>query len=175
MEPNHPFPDDLAELFKDDIQDHRILSTAMWVRDTHPGTFVALVIKDVNLRLKAKAAGMAVQDYLTDRVDDGKLDERLHEVLRKTLDSSLMQALCYGPESAIDWQSVQDTRPEANQLFKFSWEEGAAGGARPEDSDSGTVCARFDADRGKIVLIKTREACGIRPVTTNRRWPSTPA
>ncbi|MCR5325798.1 MAG: PhoH family protein [Bacteroidales bacterium] len=163
VEPNHPFPEELAELFKDDTQDHRILSTAMWVRDTHPGTFVALVTKDVNLRLKAKAAGMAVQDYLTDKVDDDKLDERLHEVLRRTLDSSLMQALCYGPETSVDWEDVQDTKPEANQLFKFSWEESAAGEARPEDMDSRTVCARYDADRGKIVLVKAREAYGIHP------------
>ena len=160
VEPNHPFPEELAELFKDDTQDHRILSTAMWVRDTNPGTFVALVTKDVNLRLKAKAAGMAVQDYLTDKVDNDKLDERLQEVLRKTLDSSLMQTLCYGPETALDWQDVQASKPEANQLFKFSWEEGAAGLG---DEDTRTVCARYDADRGKIVLVKSREAYGIRP------------
>ena len=49
VEPNHPFPDKYKDLFKDDIQDHRILATAMWVRDTHPGKFVALVSKDVNL------------------------------------------------------------------------------------------------------------------------------
>ena len=43
VEPNHPFPEEYADLFSDDIPDHRILSTAMWVRDHHPGTFVALV------------------------------------------------------------------------------------------------------------------------------------
>ncbi|MBR3075078.1 MAG: hypothetical protein IKH11_04910, partial [Bacteroidales bacterium] len=96
VEPNHPFPPEFADLFKDDIQDHRILATAMWVRDTHPGTFVALVTKDVNLRLKAKAAGMAVQDYLTDKIEDEHLEESQREVLRMELPSDLMQALCYG-------------------------------------------------------------------------------
>ena len=61
VEPNHPFSGDYVDMFKDDIPDHRILATAMWVRDHTPGTFVALVTKDVNLRLKAKAAGMAGQ------------------------------------------------------------------------------------------------------------------
>ena len=74
VEPNHPFPDTLRDLFIDDIQDHRILATAIWVRDNHPGTFVALVTKDVNLRMKAKAAGMEVQDYLTDRVEESRIE-----------------------------------------------------------------------------------------------------
>ena len=161
VEPVHPFPPDLAELFKDDTQDHRILSTAMWVRDNNPGTFVALVTKDVNLRLKAKAAGMAVQDYLTDKVEDERLEISQREVLRKELPSQLMQALCYGPDNAIPWQEVQKTRPEPNRLYKFSWSDKAAGLAAGDGSAS--VCARYDSDRDAIVLIRTREAYGIRP------------
>ena len=38
IEPNHPFPDQLKDLFLDDIQDHRILATAIWVRDQHPAS-----------------------------------------------------------------------------------------------------------------------------------------
>ena len=49
IEPNHPFPEKLKNLFIDDIQDHRILSTAIWVRDNNPDRFVALVTKDINL------------------------------------------------------------------------------------------------------------------------------
>ena len=164
VEPNHPFPAPLADLFKDDTQDHRILATAIWVRDTHPGTFVALVTKDVNLRLKAKAAGMAVQDYLTDKVEEEKLEIRQQEVVRTTLPSDLMQALCYGLETSLKWKEVQSSKPEPNQLFKFSWEESAAGAA-PADAgdDARTVCARYDAARDRIVLIKAREAYGIRP------------
>ncbi|MBO7603675.1 MAG: PhoH family protein [Bacteroidales bacterium] len=153
VEPNHPFPPELSELFKDDTQDHRILATAIWVRDNNPGTFVALVTKDVNLRLKSKAAGMAVQDYLSDKIEEDKLENRQREVLRMSLRSDLMQALCYGPETSIDWKDVQELKPEPNQLFRFEWESG---------SDE-TACARFDADRGRIVLVKSREAYGIRP------------
>ena len=153
VEPNHPFPPELSELFKDDTQDHRILATAIWVRDNNPGTFVARVTKDVNLRLKSKAAGMAVQDYLSDKIEEDKLENRQREVLRMSLRSDLMQALCYGPETSIDWKDVQELKPEPNQLFRFEWESG---------SDD-TACARYDADRGKIVLVKSREAYGIRP------------
>ncbi len=153
VEPNHPFPPEFSELFRDDIPDHRILSTAMWVRDNNPGRFVALVTKDVNLRLKAKAAGMAVQDYLTDKVQDEKIEGSEREVIEMDLDPSLMQSLCYGPENSITWEAVQDTRPAPNQLYKLRWKGG----------QGDTACARFNTDTGGITFIRSHEAFGIRP------------
>lgn len=153
VEPNHPFSGEYADMFRDDIPDHRILSTAMWVRDHNPGTFVALVTKDLNLKLKAKAVGMEVQDYLTDKMDDAKIENSQKEVQQYPLPSDRMQALCYGPSTQLDWKDVVSERPAPNQLYKFRWESGAEGGA----------CARYDADKDKIVLVKTREAYGIRP------------
>jgi len=153
IEPNHPFAAEFKELFHDDTQDHRILATAMWVRDTHPDRFVALVTKDVNLRMKAKAAGMEVQDYLTDRVEEARIENAQREVQIYELPGEAMQALCYGPETAVDWRKAVQRKPEPNQLFKFSWE-----GRKDE-----MVCARYDADRDRIVLVKTHEAYGIRP------------
>lgn len=154
VEPNHPFPDALKDLFIDDIPDHRILSTAIWVRDNNPGTFVALVTKDVNLRVKSKAAGMEAQDYLTDKVEDRIIEDSQKEVQDKVLPSSSMQALCYGPETAIPWNEVAESRPRPNQLYRFRWEG---------DSGKDSACGRYDADRDKVVLIKSRQAYGIRP------------
>lgn len=154
VEPNHPFPPEFADLFKDDTQDHRILATAMWVRDSNPGTFVALVTKDVNLRIKAKSAGMMVQDYLTDKVEEACIENSQREVQNLTLSSQLLQELAYGPETSIEWKAVCDKKPKPNQLYRFNW-EGSRGDA--------PVSARYDADRDRIVLVKTREAYGIRP------------
>ncbi len=153
VEPNHPFSEEYAAMFKDDIQDHRILSTAMWVRDHNPGTFVALVTKDVNLRLKAKAAGMAVQDYLTDKVEEAKIENAQREVQILTLDSEKMQQLVYGPGTSLDWKDVCAEKPVPNQCFKLRWKESAKGG----------VCARYDADEDRVILVKSRQAYGIRP------------
>lgn len=161
IEPNHPFPEDLGVLFKDDIQDHRIIATAIWVRDHNPGTFVALVSKDVNLRLKAKSAGMAVQDYLTDHVEERKLEDAMREVQVRTLDGDVLQALCYGPETAVDWRLIDEKRPNPNQLFKLRWQG---------DKGREIVCARFDDDRDKIVLVRTREAYGIRPRNDEQKF-----
>ena len=160
VEPNHPFEGEYADFFKDDIPDHRILSTAMWIRDHNPGTFVALVTKDINLRMKAKAIGMAVQDYLTDRVQDDHIEEAQREVRVMDAPNDVLQDLCYSSGNSVEWERVQKTRPKPNQMFKFQWE--GAGGE--------IVCARFDAPRDRIVLVKAHAAYGIRPRNDEQKF-----
>lgn len=162
IEPNHPFPDHLKNLFLDDIQDHRILATAIWVRDQHPGRFTALVTKDINLRMKAKAAGMAVQDYLTDRVQDDHVEVTQKEVeVLDNIPADVLQSLAYGPDTAIDWKLISQKEPRPNQLYKFRWDA---------KSDEGLVCARYDARRKQVVLVKKRQAYGIRPRNEEQRF-----
>ncbi len=160
IEPNHPFAEEFKDFFMDDIPDHRILATAMWVRDNNPGTFVALITKDVNLRMKAKAVGMEVQDYLTDKVEEAKVEGATKEVLTMVPDASVLQSLAYGSETSVPWEAVTEDEPRANQLFIFGW----------KGSDKGTVCARYDAQRGRIVLVKSREAYGIRPRNDEQKF-----
>lgn len=161
IEPNHPFPDSMKDLFHDDIQDHRILATAIWVRDNNPDRFVALVTKDINLRMKAKAAGMVAQDYLTDRVEENKVEFSQKEVqFIDSLPDDVMQELAYGKDNVIDWRAVSKARPSANQLYKFKW----------NSHDGEIVCARYDADMDKIMLVRKREACGIKPRNEEQKF-----
>lgn len=161
IEPNHPFPDNMKDLFHDDIQDHRILATAIWVRDNNPDRFVALVTKDINLRMKAKAAGMVAQDYLTDRVEEDKVEFSQKEVqFVDSLPDDVMQELAYGKDNVIDWRAVSEARPSANQLYKFKW----------NSHDGEIVCARYDADMDKIMLVRKREACGIKPRNDEQKF-----
>lgn len=161
IEPNHPFPDSMKDLFHDDIQDHRILATAIWVRDNNPDRFVALVTKDINLRMKAKAAGMVAQDYLTDRVEEDKVEFSQKEVqFVDSLPDDVMQELAYGKDNVIDWRAVSEARPSANQLYKFKW----------NSHDGEIVCARYDADMDKIMLVRKREACGIKPRNDEQKF-----
>ena len=155
IEPNHPFPPELQDLFKDDIQDHRILSTAIWVRDNNPGRIVALVTKDINLRLKAKAAGMEAQDYLHDRVEDFIPMEK--EVITEGIPAKEIPALAYGPECAIPWKKAGKTEPAPNQLYCLPL----------GDTE---IPARYDSKKGKIVLVRTHEAYGIRPRNIEQRF-----
>ena len=157
IEPNHPFSPEWADLFRDDIPDHRILSTAMWVRDNNPERFVALVTKDINLRLKARAAGMEAQDYLTDRMDNEVMDSLEKEVIEMDASSEALQRLCYGQDNSISWKEVSAKEPMPNQLYKFNF-----GGA--------CVCARYDAGRGMVVLVRGQQAYGIRPRNDEQKF-----
>lgn len=161
IEPNHPFPDSMKELFHDDTQDHRILATAIWVRDNNPDRFVALVTKDINLRMKAKAAGMVAQDYLTDRVEENKVEFSQKEVQFITdAPDEVVQELAYGQHNTVDWKGLCQTKPSANQLFKIQW----------TTHGDQIICARYDADIDKIILVRKREASGIKPRNDEQKF-----
>jgi PhoH-like ATPase len=53
-----------------DSPDNRILAETCRLRDERPDASVILVTKDINLRVKAAALGVPVEDYLNDRVFD---------------------------------------------------------------------------------------------------------
>ena len=157
----HPFPDELRNCFQDDTQDHRILATAMWVKATHPGRFVALVTKDINLRMKAKAVGMEAQDYLTDRIEESRVEYTQNEVtVISDLPQAKVQSLAYGQEG-LDYRDVCKEEPKANQLYKFRWEKG---------DNSYCTCARYNAASRRIVLVRDRHAYGISPRNDEQRF-----
>ena len=158
IEPNHPFPEEMKDLFYDDIPDHRILSTAIWVRDNNPGRFVALVTKDINLRMKSKAAGMEVQDYMTDRIEEEKIENSSKEVqILDGLDPEALQELAYGPETSVSWEAFGKKRPRPNQLYKIR-------------NGKDMICARFDEDLDKVVLVKNKYVYGIKPKNDEQRF-----
>ena len=159
IEPNHPFPDKLKDLFIDDIQDHRILATAIWVRDNHPGRFTALVTKDINLRMKAKAAGMEAQDYLTDKIDDERIESVQREIMVMENAAEAVAALTQSAENAIPWKTLCKEKPSPNQLFKLR---------KPGQDD--VLCARYDAKRDSVVLVRKKEAYGIKPRNDEQKF-----
>lgn len=162
IEPNHPFPPELQDLFMEDTPDHRILSTAIWIRDRYPDKYVALVTKDINLRMKSKAAGMEAQDYLTDRIDDEKVEISQKEMAyMDDVSPDLLQQLCYGQDNCIRYESLFKKEPAPNQLYKFRW----AG-----DRSGETVCARYNADRKVIALVRNGNAYGIRPRNDEQKF-----
>jgi PhoH-like ATPase len=64
------FHRDVAANFSTSNSDHRILNVAYQLSKSRPVRPVILVTKDLNLRMKARAIGLAAEDYTTDRVRD---------------------------------------------------------------------------------------------------------
>ena len=164
VEINHPFPLELQGSFKDDIQDHRILAVAIWVKNQNPQRFVALVTKDVNLRMKARALGMVAQDYLTDRIEEKHIEKNEKRVqVINNLPKNLVERVASG---GITVDEVRYKKQPANQLYKFRYE--VQPGADQKDNAKRKqayeyLLARFDAPTNSIVPVKPCTAYGIQP------------
>lgn len=86
------FHPDLEHNFGHTKPDHLILNCAYTLAKESKNGRVVLVSKDVNLRLKAKAVGLASEDYTSDQVKDlSKLYSGTRSV--EDLDSSLIDTL----------------------------------------------------------------------------------
>ena len=55
-------------IFNDDINDHKILDSALNLQKEEKDKTVTLVSKDINLRLKAKSLNLKAEDYLTGKI-----------------------------------------------------------------------------------------------------------
>lgn len=55
--------------------DHKIINAALYLKETEVKKEVILVTKDINLRIKAKALGIAAEDYETGKVGNDHIDE----------------------------------------------------------------------------------------------------
>lgn len=65
-----PFPQEMEDSFYEKTPDHRILAISLHVKQKFPKRYVALISKDINLRMKAKSLGLATEDYENDKVQD---------------------------------------------------------------------------------------------------------
>ncbi|MDR2463895.1 MAG: PhoH family protein [Verrucomicrobiales bacterium] len=71
--------------------DNRILATAAYIADNEiPPTI--LVSKDLNMQLKAKALGLEVEDYRTDRVEDSDITRTVHPAHHEEYDTLALPA-----------------------------------------------------------------------------------
>ena len=59
---------DAMKIFDDRKNDHKILNSALALKDKFPNRKVILVSKDINLRLKAKSLNLPAEDYETGKI-----------------------------------------------------------------------------------------------------------
>lgn len=69
---------DAEKIYSDNKADHKILNTVLYLRETEKDSYVTLVTKDINLRLKAKALSIPAEDYETGKI------ENLHTIYQGT-------------------------------------------------------------------------------------------
>ncbi|MBC2855863.1 PhoH family protein [Cetobacterium sp. 2A] len=70
----------LPPSLKKEIVDNNILSVTLGIKKKNPDKKVVIITKDINMRIKADALGLDVEDYETDMVEYSDLDEGYYEV-----------------------------------------------------------------------------------------------
>lgn len=152
IEMGHGYTGQIRDSLIDDIPDHRIIATAIWLRDNNPERKVILVTKDLNMRLKAKALGLMAQDYLSDKVEDERIIKTEKEVItvRNMKDGHIR--LINESADGIPFAQVGIRRkPTANQYYKIY------------DSSKNVTLARYNDSDKTIIKVKPQSAYGISP------------
>lgn len=149
IEIGHPFTAEMAASLYDDTQDHRILATTHWFMEQNPARQVVLVTKDANLRMKAKALGIMAQDYLTDKVDDSRIESVHNEVVNITDFPDEQISEIINSKDGVSLTRLKLEKPAANQLFKLR-------------GVKSVLLARYDENRNSLMAVRNDRAYGIR-------------
>ncbi len=105
-------------LFPDSAKiDHRILASALMLREQNRSP-VILVTKDLNLQLKARAIGVACEDYLNDKAEIR--DVASYDLLRIPLDPTELQRFASSGAITLPPSQTANLSPNEYVLFQVS-------------------------------------------------------
>lgn len=151
IEMGHSYPQEVKDSLIDDIPDHRIIATALWLQENMPERKVILVTKDINMRLKAKALGLMAQDYLSGRIEEKRVARTEKEVqtIRNIREDTKREILA---ENNVPLQHLGiNKKPVANQLYKII------------TGNNDVILARYNSDNRSVVRVHKNSAYGISP------------
>jgi PhoH-like ATPase len=124
----------LPDALRESTRDNRILSIALDVKQTAEGIPTIFVSKDLNIRIKANALGLDVEDYESDKVD---IEELYRGFSDMTVEPSVIQLLRDKGQSPVD----ADLFP--NQYLTLT----------TSTVPKQILHARFDADKKALVRL----------------------
>jgi PhoH-like ATPase len=138
---------DANKVFGSSKNDHRILNSALKLREEEPGKKVILVTKDINLRLKARALSLDAEDYETTRIKDidhlykGKTDLSIEE-------SDFINTLY--KKGYLEHSDLEKSKPVKNHYYILK-------------NHSSSALGYYNPRSGQVELIKQMNAYGINP------------
>jgi PhoH-like ATPase len=138
---------DANEVFGSKKNDHRILNSALKLKESETKKKVVLVSKDINLRLKARALSLDAEDYETIRIKDidhlyrGKTDLEFDE---NTNISTLYK------DGHIDPKALEPSPPVSNHFYILK-------------NHSSSALGYYNPESEQVELVKRMNAYGITP------------
>lgn len=133
------YPKKISESFSERCPDHRIMAVALNLIEKDSKTPTILVTKDVNLRMKAKALNIPVEDYENDKVVNVDIFDKAQDEI--DVDAALIDKLYSAPNGILLSEAGLTQTFAANECFILK-------------SDRATILARYDADIQSIVRVK---------------------
>ncbi len=149
------FSEKIAKSFPVRTPDHQVLSATMHVIERHPKMQTILVTKDINLRMKARALGMPVEDYINDKVVDVDLFKKTQDTYM--VDGDLIDQL-YSSADGVDKNQFDFAdKLEPNDYFILK-------------SERNSVLARYHSFNEKIKKVIKEANYGILPKNTEQTF-----
>ena len=111
FEMTHRTADILPESLSYNSNDNRIIAVTMLLKQENSGKEVILVSKDINLRIKARALGLATEDYRSDKVVD---DLDILSSGQQALDDHTWEAMS---------EHMQISKAEHGNHYQLIWPE----------------------------------------------------
>lgn len=105
---------DAEVIFDEKKPDHKILNSALSLKEEEPECKVILVTKDINLRLKAKALNLPAEDYETGKIKDVK-NLYTGNALQEHVSADTINKIF--EKGSIDVDKVLDEKPFDNHYF----------------------------------------------------------
>lgn len=132
-----------------DSADTELLRVASAIRRDNPATPVVIVTKDINLRIRADAAGLRAEDYESDRV---RLADVSHTEFELTVSPQELETIRQGGPIPLP---SSDRKLTANTY----------GMVRPSNGGKNTALVRVNAAGDQIIPVRQSEKglVGIRP------------
>ncbi len=136
--------------------DNRILATALDVQNNNTDLPLVFISKDINLRIRAAALGLQVQDYSVDKAPISELYTGIFDI---QVSSTALAELFSKGETALE--------PQENNPYSVN-----AFGIVTEDGGSGSALVRLRPDQQKMTLLKGKghSAWGVRPRNKEQRF-----
>lgn len=127
--------------------DHKIIDTALLIKESYPDCKITLVTKDINLRIKAKALELKAEDYKTGKVEDIK------KVSKGSINLNDL-------ESDVIRELYQNNHIPENGILG---EQKMANGYYIINNNQDSVLARYNPETDQIERVEKSYAYGIKP------------
>ncbi|MDR0794918.1 MAG: PhoH family protein [Tannerella sp.] len=139
----------VSDTFAENTADHRILSCVYAIAEKSQDTKTVLITKDINLRMKARALGITVEDYTTDKVVNVGIFKNAQETY-ENIDPDFIDEI-YATRDGVDASLFEfSTYLEPNSCFILK-------------SIRNSVPARYNPFTGKIKKVEKGNNYGIQP------------